>query len=71
VNDFQRPIGLPVSVLLGDGSLEVVYAGDAPGLVAGVMQINFRLPAVLGPKIFSFDLQVGAALAQGFNIAVP
>ncbi len=27
------------------GSLEVLYAGDAPDLVTGVIQINFQLPA--------------------------
>jgi uncharacterized protein (TIGR03437 family) len=33
--------------VVGERSFEVVSAGDAPGLVAGVMQINFRLPVSL------------------------
>jgi uncharacterized protein (TIGR03437 family) len=70
VNYLHGP-ELPVAILWGNESLEVTYAGDAPGLVAGVTQINFRLPADVGPNYFTFDLQVGAALAQGFNIAVP
>jgi uncharacterized protein (TIGR03437 family) len=28
-------------------SIEVLYAGAAPGLVAGITQINFRVPAQL------------------------
>ena len=30
-------------------SMEVDFAGDAPGLVSGVMQINFRVPNWLRP----------------------
>jgi uncharacterized protein (TIGR03437 family) len=33
------------SVAVGTKSNEVLYAGAAPGMVAGVVQINFRLPA--------------------------
>jgi uncharacterized protein (TIGR03437 family) len=40
-----RPSMLPVSVIAGSTSLEVDYAGDAPTLVAGAMQVNFRLPS--------------------------
>ncbi len=72
---------VPVSVLArlfraanpSDGltSLEVQYAGDAPGLVAGVMQINFRLPDSFAPGgTFDFRLQVGEALGGGGSIAV-
>jgi uncharacterized protein (TIGR03437 family) len=65
----------PVSVLASTGSelrsLEVLYAGDAPGLVAGVMQINFRLPNPLFPgNTFRFLLQVRDVLGGGGTIAV-
>jgi uncharacterized protein (TIGR03437 family) len=30
--------------VFGDGQQEVLYAGPAPGEVAGIMQVNFRLP---------------------------
>jgi uncharacterized protein (TIGR03437 family) len=62
-----------VSILAGlsGNSLEVEYAGDAPGLVVGMMQVNFRLPASLGPfKTFSFQLQVGATPGGASAIAV-
>lgn len=35
---------LPVRVLIGGMEAEVLYAGAAPGLVAGVMQVNARVP---------------------------
>ena len=57
---------LPVSVLLYDQSynqsLEVQYAGDAPGMVAGVLQVNFRLPSDLKlPLDTEPILQIGDA----------
>lgn len=33
-----------VSVLLGDVSADVLYAGAAPGLITGIVQINARIP---------------------------
>jgi uncharacterized protein (TIGR03437 family) len=35
---------LPVSVSIGGIDAQILYAGGAPGLVAGVMQINVRIP---------------------------
>jgi uncharacterized protein (TIGR03437 family) len=66
------PASLPVSVLAaGRTSLEVLYAGDAPGLVAGVMQINFRLPDTL-PVVNTFpvQLEVAGAISRTVSIAV-
>jgi uncharacterized protein (TIGR03437 family) len=69
---------LPVSVLnasysgvLGLDSLEVLYAGDAPGLVRGVLQVNFRLPEnVFNIYQLACQLQVGAAVSSRFSIYV-
>jgi len=33
-----------VAVLLGDTALEILYAGVAPGLITGIVQINARIP---------------------------
>jgi uncharacterized protein (TIGR03437 family) len=41
---FPAPV-LPVTVLIGDQQAEVIYAGAAPGIVSGVLQINIRIPA--------------------------
>jgi len=38
---------LPVTVNFYGTSAEVLYAGSAPGIVAGVLQINVRVPDVL------------------------
>jgi len=74
---------LPVSVLAGNlnsgyyyggyDSLEVLYAGDAPGMVSGVIQVNFRLSAIgpyPGEGQISYSLQVGAAVSSPFEIYV-
>ena len=35
----------PISVLIGGVSAQVLYAGPAPGLIAGLMQLNVRVPS--------------------------
>jgi uncharacterized protein (TIGR03437 family) len=40
----QRPI-LPVSVKIGGIEAEILYAGSPPGLIAGALQVNCRVPA--------------------------
>ena len=63
---------LPVSIVYGVyalDSLEVLYAGSAPGDVAGVMQVNFRLPEA--PELpFAVRLQVGTMLSDPVGIYV-
>jgi uncharacterized protein (TIGR03437 family) len=41
---YPTPV-LPVSVTIGGQSTQLLYAGAAPGLVAGVVQINLIVPA--------------------------
>lgn len=62
---------VPVLAVSGRLSLEVEFAGDAPGLVAGVMQINFRVPdsAPLGTT-FSLSLEIGGVSSAEILIAV-
>ncbi len=38
-----------VAVAVGGRAAEIHYAGPAPGLVAGVIQVNFRVPAEVTP----------------------
>jgi uncharacterized protein (TIGR03437 family) len=40
---------LPVSVTIDSLPAQVLYAGAAPGLVAGVLQINVVVPANASP----------------------
>jgi len=44
------PTVLPVTATIGNLPAEVLYAGSAPTLVAGVMQINVRVPKDLPPN---------------------
>lgn len=53
---LPRPV-LPVSV--AGIPVEVEYAGAAPGQVAGLMQVNIRLPQTALPPITFITLQVG------------
>ncbi len=40
---LAKPL-LPVTVLIGGQQAEVLYAGSAPGFVAGALQVNARVP---------------------------
>ncbi len=44
IADYPAPL-LPVRVTVGGLPAEIVYAGDAPNAVAGLFQVNFRVPA--------------------------
>jgi uncharacterized protein (TIGR03437 family) len=66
-------LDLPVSVLRSEGglaySLEVLYADQAPGMVTGVIQINFRLPsAAQVASTLGFQLLIGEALSDLFQV---
>jgi len=55
-----RPV-LPVRVLMAGREAEVLYAGGAPGLVAGVMQVNARVPDGIEGEAISLNVRVGTA----------
>ena len=62
---------LPVTVLIGGKTAEVLYAGAAPGLVAGVMQVNVRVPPNVDSGENAVVLNVGTTSSpQGVTIAV-
>jgi len=70
-NPGPQPV-LPVSVKIGGLPAEIVYFGGAPGLVAGLMQVNVRVPKGIaaGPAV-PIVLTVGAASSQtGVTLAV-
>ena len=47
------------------------YAGAAPGQVAGLLQVNVRIPADAGSGAVPIEIQVGDATSQpGMTIAV-
>jgi uncharacterized protein (TIGR03437 family) len=61
---LAKPV-LPVSVQIGGVAAEVQYAGAAPGLPAGMMQVNVRVPdAVARGARVPVVLTVGQASSQ-------
>jgi uncharacterized protein (TIGR03437 family) len=43
-SDMRLPTYADIDVQISDGDVEILYAGPAPGQVAGIFQINFRVP---------------------------
>ena len=68
---LARPLAL-VSVLVDGREAEITYAGSAPGLVAGVLQVNFRLPQqVRSAATVGLLLKVGRLISQpGVTVAI-
>lgn len=50
---------LPVRVEVAGRQAQVLYAGNAPGLLHGVIQINVKLPPSLPPGLQPLRLEVG------------
>lgn len=70
-SSFPKPL-LPVSVTIGGLDAKVEYAGAAPYMVAGVIQINVRIPPGVtpGPAV-PVVVKVGGASSQpGLTVAV-
>ncbi len=61
---LPKPV-LPVTVMIGGYSAEVLYAGAAPGMISGVMQVNARVPAALvASNAVPVVLSVGGIASQ-------
>lgn len=62
---------LAVSVLIGGQPADVIYAGNAPGLVAGALQVNARIPEKINSGLVSVLLSIGGIPSQsGVTLAV-
>ncbi len=68
---FPKPI-LPVSVSIGGKEAEILYAAAAPGMVAGVMQVNARVPVNVTPSdAVPIRLKVGDTTSpEGVTVAL-
>jgi uncharacterized protein (TIGR03437 family) len=68
---LAQPVA-PVSVLVDGQDTQVIYAGAAPGLVAGLIQVNFRLPPqVRTGSAIGILLKVGRFTSQpGVTLAI-
>jgi uncharacterized protein (TIGR03437 family) len=59
---------LPIQVTIGGQPAVYTYAGEAPGMVAGVMQLNVRIPANVSsplPGLVFVLVSVGGKMSQG------
>jgi uncharacterized protein (TIGR03437 family) len=50
----------------GCRQVEVLYAGPAPGIVAGVTQVNMRLPSPLPSGAYNLGISAGEIWTQFF-----
>lgn len=75
INPSRLPVPapiLPVTVTIGGipvPAKDVIYAGEAPGIVAGVLQVDATVPQGAGTGPVSVVIQVGGASSQS-NVTV-
>ncbi|HSB15858.1 MAG TPA: serine hydrolase [Bryobacteraceae bacterium] len=70
LESWPKPV-LTVEASIGGQSAKVVYAGAAPGMVAGLMQVNLRIPLDVQPgNAVPVVLLVGSRSSAAFPIAV-
>jgi trimeric autotransporter adhesin len=69
--DTPPRLMLPVSATVGGMPAEVLYAGVAPGLIQGVMQINVAIPSAVtpGPSV-PVVVTVGDAVSNTVTLAI-
>jgi uncharacterized protein (TIGR03437 family) len=61
----------PISVLIGGQPANYTYAGEAPGMVAGVMQLNVQIPANTPSGALSIQVSIGDNISQtGITVSV-
>ncbi len=62
---------LPVTVQIAGKDAEVFYAGGAPGLVAGLLQVNVRVPAGVAGNTIPVTLRIGSVTSpSGVTVAI-
>jgi uncharacterized protein (TIGR03437 family) len=67
---FAKPNQM-VTAQVGGISADVIYAGAAPGLTAGVMQVNVRIPTNAPSGNVPITVTVGASSSQpGVTVAI-
>ena len=65
ITTSPRSPRLPVSVFIDGRPAQVVFAGSAPGIVAGVVQVNAYVPMESRSGAVPVQLRIGDAVSQG------
>jgi uncharacterized protein (TIGR03437 family) len=61
----------PVRVFLDGQQVPYTYAGEAPGMVAGVMQLNVQIPPYWPSGALSIQVSIGRIMSQsGITVTV-
>ncbi len=69
--DANELVAASVTVTIGGKTLTAQYAGGAPGIVAGLTQVNVQIPSGLTAGAVPVSVQVGSVSTQpGVTIAV-
>ena len=55
---------LPVSILIGGQPADYTFAGEAPGFVSGVMQLNVKVPLTAGTGAQPIRVTIGSNQSQ-------
>lgn len=64
-NDSFPPLAQTVTVAIGDTQVEeVFFSGGIKGRVAGIFQVQFRVPASLAPGDYPLQITVGTVSSQ-------
>lgn len=67
---LPKPL-LPVSVSIGGANAGIVYAGAAPGLISGMLQVNCQVPAqTKAGRSVPVTLTVGKATSPPVTVAI-
>jgi len=67
---LPKPVGAVSLTIGGQPATDIEYAGEAPGLVCGVIQINATIPSSVGAGPQPVVLTIGAASNSGQAITV-
>jgi uncharacterized protein (TIGR03437 family) len=60
-----------IQVSIGGQQVPYTYAGEAPGMVAGVMQLNVQIPGNVPSGALSIQVSIGGNVSQnGVTVAV-
>jgi uncharacterized protein (TIGR03437 family) len=65
---LTEPVQVNLDLPLESQPLEITYAGPAPELVAGAIQVNFRLPKDLAAPAPQFSFTVGGWTSGAFVV---